>query len=71
MPVKILVVDDEPVEMLSNLRMILPAPEDGGEVVGDLYAKVVDDESGEGRFKVRFTAVPEDVAATIEHVCAD
>ena len=61
---------DEPVEVLSNLRMMLPAPEGDGEVVGDLYAKVVDDESGEGRFKVRFTAVPEDVAATIEHVCA-
>ena len=58
----------EPVEMLSNLKMMLPALEGGDEIVGDLYAKVVDDEPGDGRFKVRFTAVPEDVAAAIEHV---
>ncbi|MCH8960716.1 MAG: response regulator [Bacteroidetes bacterium] len=61
---------DEPVALLSNLKMMLPAPEDGDEVVGDLYAKVVEDVPGEGVVKVRFTAVPEEVAEAIEHVCA-
>ena len=61
---------DEPVALLSNLKMMLPAPEDRDEVVGDLYAKVVEDVPGQGGYKVRFTAVPEEVAAAIEHACA-
>ena len=61
---------DEPLALLSNLKMMLTAPEDRDEVVGDLYAKVVEDVPGQGGYKVRFTAVPEEVAAAIEHACA-
>ena len=60
---------DEPVALLSNLKMMLPALEGGDEVVGDLYAKIVEDVPDEGVVKVRFTAVPEEVAEAIGHVC--
>ncbi|MFQ5569694.1 MAG: adenylate/guanylate cyclase domain-containing protein [Rhodothermales bacterium] len=58
-----------PVELLTNLKMMVPLPENGGTMLGDLYAKVVDDEAGAGMCKIRFTAVPEEVAAAIQHAC--
>lgn len=54
-------------ELLENLRMMLPAPEAGDETIGDLYAKVV--EAEDDTVKIRFTAVPEEVAQTIQRVC--
>ena len=64
------ILTDEPIEQLANLRLELETLEDGDEMMGDLYAKVIEDVPGAGYLKVRFTAVPEDVAAAIEHVCA-
>jgi len=61
---------DASVEVLANLKMMLLTPEDGDEEIGDLYAKVVDMMADEEAFKVRFTAVPEDVARAIHHVCS-
>ncbi|NNE35948.1 MAG: adenylate/guanylate cyclase domain-containing protein [Rhodothermales bacterium] len=56
------------VESLANLKMRLLGLEDQDEPVGDLYCKVVD-EVGDGDLKVRFTAVPIEVADVVRRTC--
>ena len=53
--------------LLTNLKLILASPKDLTESLGDLYAKVVE-ECEPGRVKVRFTAVPEEVAEAVRQV---
>lgn len=59
-----------PVEMLSNLKIHLPALRDPSEPLGDFYAKVVGEEEGVGGMRIRFTAVPQDVAEAVRSFCA-
>jgi class 3 adenylate cyclase len=55
----------DPVALLDNLRIELALPGSTGE----LYAKATDIDAG-GRFvRVRFTAVPEDVAEALRSLC--
>jgi class 3 adenylate cyclase len=56
------------VESLSNLKMRLLGLSNQNEAVGDLYCKVVDDEPV-GDVKVRFTAVPTEVADLVGRTC--
>ena len=56
---------------LSNIQLEFPIDEiDGAVVSGDLYAKAVEPAEQDGGMKIRFTAVPEDVAEAIRKICA-
>jgi class 3 adenylate cyclase len=54
---------DSAMDVLSNVHLVVE-DRDGSEV-GDLYAKVVDQEAGTENKELRFTAVPEEVAELI------
>ena len=65
-----LIKAEEELELLSNIRLEFPIEEKEGSVIyGDLYAKVVQANSQDDGIKIRFTAVPEDVAEAIRHLC--
>jgi hypothetical protein len=59
---------EHPPKRLENLKMTLPSPGGSGEMMGDLYAKVVDEGEDNGVLKVRFTAVPPDVAEALKQI---
>jgi adenylate cyclase len=54
------------VALLDNLRIALSVPDQPGKPLGELYAKIT--EIGGGAVKIRFTAVPEEVSATIQQL---
>jgi adenylate cyclase len=56
---------DEPLDLLSNLKIMLPSSQTPQEIVGDLYAKVVSHGGAENHYTIRFTAVPERVAEAL------
>ncbi len=53
--------------LLTNVQLILASPQNLTESLGDLYAKVVE-EVEPGLVKLRFTAVPEEVAEAVRQV---
>lgn len=57
---------EEEVEPLSNLKVLLPAPDNPPHNLGDLYAKVTDRDNKD--FKLRFTAVPQDMAVLLRNL---
>jgi adenylate cyclase len=60
-----------PLRPLSNLQIRLLKP-DGGEVEGDLYAKVMEShEHGRSHFVVRFTSVPPTIAEYLREALSD
>jgi adenylate cyclase len=59
---------ENPPKRLDNLKMSLSTPGESDEVMGDLYAKVVGEGTEDGLHKVRFTAVPPDVAEAFKQV---
>lgn len=67
-PLGALLNADAPIEQLENLHLDFPIPDTPDEHLGDLYAKVVD-VLPSGLLKLRFTAIPQDVAAAIRHHC--
>ena len=56
-----------PLELMSNLNLHLSTSDAPDAHEGELYAKVVEAEAE--TYKIRFTAVPEDVAAAIHERC--
>lgn len=55
---------------LTNIRLDLQLPtNDGPGIAGDLYAKVLHPAPGCDTIKIRFTAVPEDIAEAIRQLC--
>src|SRR5690606_2186992 len=59
---------ESPLLPLTNLKIHLPSPQRPDEPLGDLYAKVIGDaEAGEG-VRIRFTAVPRDLADVIQGI---
>ncbi len=67
-----LVKPEEQLDVLAHIRLEFPVEEkDGADVYGDLYAKVVHSNPQDGSIKIRFTAVPEDVAEAIRRLCTD
>ena len=60
---------DQPLESLSNLKIMLPSAQDSNEILGDLYAKIVDTGAATGltenHHMIRFTAIPEQVAEAL------
>jgi adenylate cyclase len=64
------VLETEPLpELLANLKITIPAPFDRDHMFGDLYAKVVEADPKSELVRLRFTAVPEDVAAVVAAYC--
>lgn len=60
---------EQPLVPLTNLKIHLPAPHHPEEPAGDLYAKVVSEaQEGDG-VRIRFTAVPQDLAEAIQGFC--
>jgi adenylate cyclase len=59
-----------PLVRMDNLKMLFPVPDAPAQVLGDLYAKVTDTAAYGGGLKLRFTAVPEDVAAAVRQLIA-
>ncbi len=59
-----------PLELLSNIRLEFPVDSDGAtSSMGDLYAKAITLGTDADTIKLRFTAVPEDVAEAIRQIC--
>jgi len=61
---------EEPVELLSNLRIILSPPSPDAEIGGELYAKVFENDPEVGLLKLRFTAIPQEAYEMIQEVCS-
>jgi adenylate cyclase len=59
-----------PAPLLSNLKIHLPSPQDPAEPLGDLYAKIVDVAADGQEVQIRFTAIPQDVADTLQSLSA-
>lgn len=59
---------DHPVEPLDNLKVMVLSGDDPGEVLGDLYAKVIQVDRQGDLTRIRFTAVPEDLAQVLQHL---
>lgn len=61
---------EEPVELLSNLRVTPSPPSPDAESGSDFYAKVLENDPEVGVLKLRFTAIPQETYETIRQVCA-
>ncbi len=60
----------EVLDPLTNIRLDLQLDsETGGSISGDLYAKALHPEPESDTIKIRFTAVPEDIAEAIRQLC--
>jgi adenylate cyclase len=69
-PFMALIRPSAPLPVLSNIRLEFPIQPilDTGDT-GDLYAKSVEEQYDDGTVKIRFTAVPEEVADAIRNLC--
>ena len=67
-----LIKPKERMEVLANIRLEFPISQDGeDQSAGDLYAKAVEAVPDQQAIKIRFTAVPEDVAEAIRSLCTN
>ena len=70
-PTTAIMKTNAPLELLSNVRLEFPtSTSEAAEEPGDLYAKIVEKTQNNDAVKIRYTAVPEDVADAIRHWCA-
>lgn len=54
-------LSEQPIPLMSNLKLNLMTADKTSPVPGDIYAKVVDRGEGKNRFRIHFTAIPPSV----------